>query len=303
MTTPPISNQNMDETLYANCNAFDEEYNTLLKDIMSHGEDRGDRTGTGTRSLFGEQLKFDMRDGSFPLLTTKKIYWKGVVEELLWFLRGETNIKSLQEKGVHIWDEWGDENGELGPVYGSQWRKWQTVEIKDELMDHASYSYPDYQYIDQIADVIRRIKETPECRRIILNAWNVGELPNMKLPPCHLLAQFYVSEGKYLNCKMYQRSADTFLGVPFNIASYALLTMMIAHVTGLQAGTFIHSFGDAHVYNNHFDQVEEQLSRSTFAAPTVTLNPDITDIDDFTFDDITLNDYQSHPTIKAPISV
>ena len=300
MTIPSIPGQDLAKTefQFPPYNPFDREYHGLLECILGGGEDRGDRTGTGTRSVFGETARFDMRDGTFPLITTKKLYWKGIVEELLWFLRGETNVKSLQEKGVHIWDKWADEDGELGPVYGAQWRNWDAVGEPD------GYENRVHRYgIDQIEDVIRRIKETPECRRIILNAWNVGELSNMALPPCHLLAQFYVSKGEYLDCQMYQRSCDTFLGVPFNIASYALLTHMLAHVTGLKPGTFIHVFGDLHIYNNHFDAVDEQLSRTAFAPPSIKLNPDIKNIDEFTFEDIELINYKCHPTIKAEISV
>lgn len=294
MTITITSDFDLGENDFKEYNPFDLEYHDLLEYILECGEDRGDRTGTGTRSVFGATMRFDMRKGAFPLLTTKKVYWKGVVEELLWFLRGETNARSLQEKGVKIWDEWADEDGELGPVYGAQWRKWgQEIDSMGER----------FGGIDQIADIVRRIKETPECRRIILNAWNVSQLSEMALPPCHLMAQFYVSKGEYLDCQMYQRSADVFLGVPFNIASYALLTHMIAHVTGLKPGVFTHIFGDVHIYNNHFEQVKQQLARPPYDPPSIRLNPEVKNIDDFTFDDIELLDYDCHPAIKAEVSV
>ena len=261
-------------------------YLDLLNDIRDHGIDRGDRTGTGTVSVFGGQLRFDLQKG-FPLITTKKVHLKSIIYELLWFLKGETNTAYLKEHGVSIWDEWADENGELGPVYGKQWRSWEAKDGK---------------VIDQISEAIELIKHSPDSRRIIVNAWNVGEIKQMALMPCHTMFQFYVANGK-LSCQLYQRSADLFLGVPFNIASYALLTMMMAQVCGLQAGDFVHTFGDAHIYNNHMDQVNLQLSREARPYPTMKINPDVKSIFDFTFEDFTVEGYEPHPGIKAPVAV
>lgn len=263
-----------------------QQYLDLLKHVRDTGSDRGDRTGTGTRSVFGYQMRFDLAAG-FPVLTTKKLHLKSIIHELLWFLAGDTNIKHLKDNGVNIWNEWADENGNLGPVYGYQWRSWPT---------------PDGRKIDQISALIEQIKDNPNSRRHIVCAWNVSDVDNMALPPCHCLFQFYVSNGK-LSCQLYQRSADIFLGVPFNIASYALLTMMLAQVTGLKAGEFIHTFGDAHIYNNHLEQVDTQLAREPLALPTMQINPDVTDLFDFKFEDFTLTDYEALPHIKAAISV
>jgi len=262
------------------------QYLQLLDDVLTNGADRSDRTGTGTRSLFGYQLRFDLSQG-FPLLTTKKLHVKSIIYELLWFLRGDTNVRYLQEHGVKIWDEWADANGDLGPVYGSQWRSW-----------------PDGKggAIDQIADVVRSIRTKPHSRRHIVSAWNPAEVDEMALPPCHCLFQFYVADGK-LSCQLYQRSADVFLGVPFNIASYALLTAMMAQVTGLKPGEFIHSFGDVHLYSNHFEQARLQLTRDTRPLPQLTLNPDKRDIFGFEFEDFAITGYDPHPTIKAEIAV
>ena len=262
------------------------QYLDLVRHVMEHGVDKEDRTGTGTRSVFGYQLRCNLADG-FPLLTTKKVHLKSIIYELLWFLRGDTNVRWLQEHGVRIWNEWADENGDLGPVYGSQWRAW-----------------PDGNggTIDQIAQVIDQIKNTPDSRRIMVSAWNVAEVPTMKLPPCHSLFQFYVAEGK-LSLQLYQRSADLFLGVPFNIASYALLLMMVAHVTGLEAGEFVHTFGDAHIYRNHFDQIREQLSREPRPLPRMVLNPAVKSIDDYKYEDFTLEGYDPWPAIKGEVSV
>jgi thymidylate synthase len=262
------------------------QYLDLLADVMKNGTDRPDRTGTGTRSVFGRQLRFDLSRG-FPLVTTKKVHLKSVIYELLWFLRGGTNIRWLQERGVRIWDEWADENGDLGPVYGSQWRSW-----------------PDGRggTIDQISNLVQSIKTRPDSRRHIVTAWNPAEVDDMALPPCHCLFQFYVAEGK-LSCQLYQRSGDVFLGVPFNIASYALLTHMMAQVTGLQPGEFIHSFGDVHLYANHFEQAREQLRREPRPLPRVTLNPDRTSIFDFQYEDFLVTGYDPHPAIKAPVAV
>ena len=262
------------------------QYLDLIKHVMEHGVDKEDRTGTGTRSVFGYQLRCNLADG-FPLLTTKKVHLKSIIYELLWFLRGDTNVRWLQEHGVRIWNEWADENGDLGPVYGSQWRAW-----------------PDGNggTIDQIAQVIDQIKHTPDSRRIMVSAWNVAEVPTMKLPPCHSLFQFYVAQGK-LSLQLYQRSADLFLGVPFNIASYALLLMMVAHVTGLEPGEFVHTFGDAHIYRNHFDQIKEQLSREPRPLPRMVLNPDVKSIDDYKYEDFTLEGYDPWPAIKGEVSV
>jgi thymidylate synthase len=262
------------------------QYLTLLEHVLNHGTEKDDRTGTGTRSVFGWQMRFKLADG-FPLVTTKKIHTRSIFHELLWFLRGETNIAYLKENGVSIWDEWADEQGELGPVYGSQWRSWKTTSG---------------QSIDQITNLIEGIKNNPDSRRHIVSAWNVGEVGQMALPPCHTMFQFYVANNK-LSCQLYQRSADIFLGVPFNIASYALLTMMIAQTTGLEVGDFVHTFGDAHLYSNHIEQTNEQLSRDIRALPTLKLNPKITSIFDFTYEDIELVGYEPHPHIKAPVAV
>jgi thymidylate synthase len=261
-------------------------YLDLLQHILDKGAVKGDRTGTGTLSVFGYQLRFDLSEG-FPLVTTKKVHLRSIIHELLWFLKGETNIRYLKENGVSIWDEWADADGELGPVYGKQWRSWQGADGKA---------------IDQVSDLIDQIKKTPDSRRLIISAWNVADLPAMALMPCHSLFQFYVADGK-LSCQLYQRSADVFLGVPFNIASYALLTMMVAQVCGLKPGDFVHTFGDVHLYSNHLDQARLQLTRKPYALPTMTLNPDVTDIFAFKFEDFTLENYQSHPGIKAPVAV
>ncbi len=263
-----------------------QQYQQLLKHILNNGTAKTDRTGTGTTSFFGYQMRFDLSKG-FPLVTTKKLHLKSIVYELLWFLKGATNIKYLNEHAVKIWDEWADENGDLGPVYGKQWRSWEGADGK---------------VYDQITDLIRQIKTNPDSRRLIVSAWNVAELPMMALMPCHTIFQFYVAEGK-LSCQLYQRSADVFLGVPFNIASYALLTLMIAQVCDLAPGEFIHSFGDVHIYNNHLDQVKLQLSREPYPLPTMKLNAEIKDIFGFSYEDFTLENYQHHPAIKAPVAV
>lgn len=262
------------------------QYLDLLQHILDKGTDKSDRTGTGTRSVFGYQMRFDLSEG-FPLVTTKKLHLKSIIYELLWFLRGETNIGYLHEHNVRIWDEWADPDGNLGPVYGAQWRHWQA---------------PDGRIIDQISEVLRQIRTTPDSRRMIVSAWNVGQLDQMALMPCHALFQFYVADGK-LSCQLYQRSADMFLGVPFNIASYALLTLMIAQVTGLKPGEFIHSLGDAHIYRNHFDQVRLQLTRQPRPLPVMKLNPQVTDLFDFRYEDFTLEGYDPHPHIKGEVSV
>lgn len=263
-----------------------QQYQQLLKFILNKGSQKTDRTGTGTISYFGYQMRFDLSEG-FPLVTTKKVHLKSIIYELLWFLRGETNVKYLKENGVRIWDEWADENGELGPVYGKQWRSWEGA---------------DGETIDQISDAIKQIKNNPDSRRIIVSGWNVADLPKMALMPCHTLFQFYVANGK-LSCQLYQRSADVFLGVPFNIASYALLTMMMAQVCDLDVGDFIHTFGDVHIYNNHLEQVNLQLSRKPYPLPVMKLNPAVKNIFDFTFEDFTLENYHFHPAIKAPVAV
>lgn len=262
------------------------QYLELLQHILDKGTDKSDRTGTGTRSVFGYQMRFDLSEG-FPLVTTKKLHLKSIIYELLWFLRGETNIGYLHEHNVRIWDEWADPDGNLGPVYGAQWRHWVA---------------PDGRIIDQISEVLRQIRTTPDSRRMIVSAWNVGQLDQMALMPCHALFQFYVADGK-LSCQLYQRSADMFLGVPFNIASYALLTLMIAQVTGLKPGEFIHSLGDAHIYRNHFDQVRLQLTRQPRPLPVMKLNPQVTDLFDFRYEDFTLEGYDPHPHIKGEVSV
>ena len=262
------------------------QYLNLLEEVMAQGVDKSDRTGTGTRSVFGRQLRFDLSEG-FPLVTTKKVHLRSIIHELLWFLKGDNNIKYLNENKVRIWDEWADESGDLGPIYGVQWRSWPTA---------------DGGTVDQISEAIHMIKNNPNSRRILVNAWNVGEVPKMALPPCHTMFQFYVAEGK-LSCQLYQRSADLFLGVPFNIASYALLTYMMAQVTGLKPGDFVHTFGDTHVYSNHFEQVKLQLSREVRTLPTLWMNPEVTDLFSFTYDDFKVENYDPHPRIKAQVAV
>lgn len=262
------------------------QYLDFLQDILHNGTKKEDRTGTGTVSVFGRQMRFDLEEG-FPLVTTKKLHLKSIIHELLWFLKGDTNIAYLKENKVRIWDEWADEDGNLGPVYGHQWRSWTA---------------PNGETIDQITNVISDIKNNPDSRRLIVSAWNPSDIPNMALPPCHLLFQFYVADGK-LSCQLYQRSADSFLGVPFNIASYALLTMMVAQVTGLKPGEFVHTVGDAHIYTNHIEQVELQLTREPKPLPKMKLNPNVTNIFDFTYDDFELVDYEAHPHIKGVVSV
>ena len=263
-----------------------QQYHDLLNHVLAHGHQKTDRTGTGTLSVFGYQMRFNLAEG-FPLLTTKNVHLKSIIHELLWFLQGSTNIAYLKENGVSIWDEWADAEGNLGPVYGYQWRNWPK---------------PDGSHIDQMTQVINQIKNTPDSRRLIVSAWNVADVDQMKLPPCHAFFQFYVADGK-LSCQLYQRSADIFLGVPFNIASYALLTMMVAQVCDLQLGDFVHTLGDAHIYSNHMDQVKEQLSRAPRALPVMRINPDVKDIFAFKYEDFTLENYDPHPAIKAPVAV
>jgi len=263
-----------------------QQYLDLLQHILDNGVQKHDRTGTGTISTFGYQMRFDLQKG-FPLVTTKKVHTKSIIHELLWFLKGETNVQYLKDNGVSIWNEWANENGELGPVYGKQWRSWEGKDGK---------------VVDQISDLVKQIKANPDSRRLIISAWNVTDLPEMALMPCHTLFQFYVANGK-LSCQLYQRSADVFLGVPFNIASYALLTLMIAQVCDLELGEFVHTFGDVHIYNNHIEQVKLQLSRTPFALPTMKLNPSVKNIFDFKFEDFMLENYQNHPAIKAPVAV
>ena len=263
-----------------------QQYLNLLNHVMNHGDKKNDRTGTGTLSIFGYQMRFDLSE-KFPLLTTKKVHLKSVIYELLWFLKGSTNIKYLQDNGVSIWDEWADEHGDLGPVYGSQWRSWRTH---------------DNRSIDQIEKLIIDLKTNPDSRRLIVSAWNVAEIENMKLPPCHCFFQFYVANNK-LSCQLYQRSADIFLGVPFNIASYALLTLMIAQVVNLEPGEFVHTLGDAHIYSNHLDQVNEQLTRQPKELPTMHINSNVKNIFDFKFEDFKLSDYDPYPLIKAPVAI
>ncbi|MFM1775600.1 MAG: hypothetical protein RJA53_1210 [Bacteroidota bacterium] len=263
-----------------------QQYLDLLQHILDNGTEKTDRTGTGTKSCFGYQMRFDLQKG-FPMVTTKKLHVKSIFYELLWFLKGDTNIKYLKDNGVSIWDEWANEAGELGPVYGEQWRSWKGA---------------DGVVVDQITELIKQIKTTPDSRRLIVSAWNVAELPKMALMPCHTLFQFYVADGK-LSCQLYQRSADVFLGVPFNIASYALLTMMIAQVCDLQPGDFVHSFGDVHLYNNHIEQAKLQLTRTPFELPTLKINPAVKDIFSFDFSDFTIENYQCHPAIKAPVAI
>jgi thymidylate synthase len=262
------------------------QYQDLLRDVLQNGVQRTDRTGTGTLSVFGRQARFDLTEG-FPILTTKRLFLKGVIHELLWFLQGSTNVKYLRDNGVTIWDEWADENGELGPVYGAQWRSWR---------GH------DGRVIDQISSVVEQIRRTPDSRRLIISAWNVAEISKMRLPPCHCLFQFYVHDGR-LSCQLYQRSADLFLGVPFNLASYSLLLMMIAQVTGLQPCEFVHTFGDLHLYRNHMEQVQLQLSREPRPLPRMLLNPEIASVFDFRLEDFQLSGYEPHPAIRAPIAV
>jgi len=263
-----------------------QQYLSLLQHIIANGAHKTDRTGTGTQSCFGYQMRFDLEQG-FPLVTTKKVHLKSIIHELLWFLKGDTNIAYLKEHGVRIWDDWADNNGDLGPVYGKQWRSWEGKDGK---------------VIDQITELIEQIKKNPDSRRLIVSAWNVGELSEMALMPCHNMFQFYVADGK-LSCQLYQRSADVFLGVPFNIASYALLTMMIAQVCDLKPGEFVHTFGDVHIYSNHIEQVKLQLTRTPFPLPTMKLNPEVKDIFGFQFENFTLENYECHPAIKAPVAV
>ncbi len=262
------------------------QYLDLMQHVLEHGIEKSDRTGTGTKSVFGHQMRFDLSKG-FPLITTKKCHLRSIIHELLWFLKGDTNIKYLKDNGVRIWDEWADKEGNLGPVYGYQWRSWPAASGK---------------HVDQITQLINQIKNNPDSRRLIVSAWNVGEIENMALPPCHAFFQFYVADGK-LSCQLYQRSADIFLGVPFNISSYALLTMMIAQVCDLKLGDFVHTFGDAHIYTNHFEQANLQLSRETKPLPTLNINPDIKDIFDFSFEDFELINYDPHPHIKAQVAI
>ncbi|QDE40461.1 thymidylate synthase [Luteibacter pinisoli] len=261
-------------------------YLELLRHVLDHGAEKADRTGTGTRSVFGWQMRYDLGKG-FPLVTTKKLHLRSIIHELIWFLQGDTNIAYLKENGVSIWDEWADDNGDLGPVYGRQWRAWPTADGK---------------VVDQIAWVVDEIKRNPDSRRLIVSAWNVGELPKMALMPCHTMFQFYVANGK-LSCQLYQRSGDIFLGIPFNIASYALLTHMIAQVTGLEVGDFVHTLGDAHLYSNHIEQAQKQLSREPRALPKLVLNPEVKNIFDFRFEDVSIVDYDPYPAIKAPVAV
>ena len=263
-----------------------QQYHDLMRHVLENGHDKSDRTGTGTRSVFGWQMRFDLARG-FPMVTTKKLHLKSIVHELLWFLQGDTNIKYLQDNGVRIWDEWADEHGDLGPVYGKQWRRWETA---------------DGRVVDQIAQLVTSLKSNPDSRRHIVSAWNPGDVDNMALPPCHILFQFYVAGGR-LSCQLYQRSADIFLGVPFNIASYSLLTLMMAQVTGYKPGEFIHTFGDAHIYLNHMEQVRLQLTRELRPLPVMTVNPEVSDILTFKYDDFTLTGYDPHPAIKGEISV
>jgi thymidylate synthase len=262
------------------------QYLELMELVLAQGVKKRDRTGTGTLSIFGHQMRFDLAAG-FPLVTTKKLHLKSIIHELLWFLNGDTNVRYLREHGVRIWDEWADESGDLGPIYGKQWRSWPL---------------PDGGALDQMAELIRTLRTNPDSRRLIVTAWNPADVPRMALPPCHCLFQFHVARGR-LSCQLYQRSADVFLGVPFNIASYALLTLMVAQVTGLQPGEFIHSFGDAHLYSNHLDQAREQLLRSPYPLPTMRLNPAVTDLFAFAYEDFTLENYRAHPHIKAPVAV
>jgi len=262
------------------------QYLDLMQHVLDHGAQKHDRTGTGTISVFGYQMRFNLQEG-FPMVTTKKLHLKSIIHELIWFLTGDTNIKYLKDNGVKIWDEWADDQGNLGPVYGSQWRSWPT---------------PDGRHIDQISQIINTIKNNPDSRRIIVSAWNVADIDQMALPPCHAFFQFYVADGK-LSCQLYQRSADIFLGVPFNIASYALLTMMVAQVCGLEYGDFIHTLGDAHLYNNHIEQAKLQLSRTAYPLPTMEMNPEVKDIFSFKFEDFSLKNYEAHPHIKGAVAI
>ena len=273
------------------------QYHDLMRHVLENGTDKGDRTGTGTRSVFGHQMRFDLSEG-FPLVTTKKCHLRSIIHELLWFLAGDTNIAYLKENGVKIWDEWADENGDLGPVYGHQWRSWPGHDTPSPDGSGSTSGHT----IDQIKNLVEQIQNNPDSRRLIVSAWNPADIPKMALPPCHCFFQFYVADGK-LSCQLYQRSADIFLGVPFNIASYALLTMMIAQVTGLKPGDFVHSFGDAHLYSNHFEQAREQLTREPYPLPEMHLNPHVKSIFDFKFEDFELVGYQAHPHIKAPVAV
>lgn len=281
--TTPTSNMTMNASAQP---ALEQPYLDLMRTVLEHGVDRNDRTGVGTRSVFGHQMRFDLSRG-FPLITTKKLHLRSIIHELLWFLKGDTNIAYLQQNGVRIWDEWADEHGNLGPVYGYQWRSWPD---------------PKGGSVDQIANVLKQIRTTPQSRRLIVSAWNPAQVDEMKLPPCHCLFQFYVANGR-LSCQLYQRSADIFLGVPFNIASYALLLAMVAQVTGLEPGEFIHTLGDAHLYSNHFEQAKEQLTREPKVPPRLVLNPEVNDLFAFTFDDIHIEAYDAHPHIKAKVAV
>ena len=290
-------------------NNVDKQYLDLCRHILDNGVEKSDRTGTGTLSTFGYQMRFNLAEG-FPLLTTKKLHWPSIAHELLWFLSGDTNTKYLRENGVRIWDEWSDERGNLGPVYGHQWRRWSRPFTDEEMSEYfrlAHYThFPEipkgFGEIDQIVQVIEQIRTNPDSRRLIVNAWNVGELDYMALPPCHLLFQFYVADGK-LSCQLYQRSADVFLGLPFNIASYSLLTHMIAHVTGLEVGEFVHTLGDAHIYSNHVEQIKTQLEREPRSLPSLNIKRKVTDIDDFTFDDFEIVGYNPHPHIAGKVAV
>lgn len=278
----------------------DRIYFSLVKDVLENGIDKSDRTGTGTRSVFGRQVRYDLTKG-FPILTSKRVHWKSVVGELLWFLQGNTNVKWLNENGITIWDEWADKDGNLGPVYGKQWRKWDHM-FWGPYNPNSVGEGPDEIEIDQIKEVIQQIKTNPDSRRLIVSAWNVGDIPHMALAPCHTMFQFYVAGGK-LSCQLYQRSCDSFLGMPFNVASYALLTHMIAHVCDLAVGEFVHTFGDLHIYSNHTEQLQMQMKRAPFPMPKLLLNPAISNIDDFTFEDIKLENYQHHPAIKGKVAV
>ncbi len=277
-------------------NNVDKQYLELCRHILDNGVEKSDRTGTGTLSTFGYQMRFDLNEG-FPLLTTKKLHWPSIAHELLWFLSGDTNVEYLRENGVRIWDEWADKRGDLGPVYGEQWRKWEADKPYFGLRGEV-----EGRYVDQIADVIDQIRMNPDSRRLLVNAWNIGELDEMALPPCHFAFQFYVANGR-LSCQLYQRSGDVFLGVPFNIASYSLLTHMIAHVTGLEVGEFVHTLGDAHIYSNHIEQVKTQLEREPRSLPTINIKRQVTDIDDFTFDDFEIIGYDPHPHIAGKVAV